>query len=46
MTVMTQHILQEHTDEDRHTMRQLGMVIGAFVVATAILAITVGILMG
>lgn len=43
---MTQHILPEHTVEDRATMRRLGMVIGAFIVATAIMAIAVGFTMG
>ena len=33
---MTQHILQEHTEEDVRTMRRLAAVIGSFVVATAI----------
>ena len=42
---MTQHIFQQDTDEDRRTLRRLGIVIGAFVVATAIMAITVGLVM-
>ena len=45
-TVMTQHILEEHTLEDSHTMRRLGIVIGGFVIATALMAITVGAIMG
>jgi len=43
---MTQHLLQEQTEEDRRTMRQLATVIGGFIVATAIMAVTVGIIMG
>ena len=43
---MTQHLLQEDYEEDRKTMRQLATVIGAFIVATAILAVTVGVIMG
>lgn len=43
---MTQHLLEEDTREDQRTLRRLGTVIGAFIVATAILAITVGLIMG
>ncbi len=43
---MTQHLLQRDTDEDRRTMRRLGTVIGLFILATAILAVSVGIAMG
>ena len=43
---MTQHILQEHTEEDLRTMRRLAAVIGSFVVATAILATVIGLTMG
>ncbi len=43
---MTQHILQEHTEEDVRTMRRLAAVIGGFVVATAILATVIGLTMG
>ena len=43
---MTQHILQEHTHEDQQTMRRLGAVIGGFVLATAIMAVVVGLIMG
>jgi hypothetical protein len=42
---MTQHLLQEHSDEDRQTMRRLATVIGAFVVATIVLALGVGLVM-
>jgi hypothetical protein len=44
--VMTQHQLAEHTEEDRRTMRRLATVIGGFLVATAIMAVTVGLIMG
>ncbi len=43
---MTQHLLQEHTDEDQRTMRRLATVIGAFIVATIVLALGVGVVMG
>ena len=43
---MTQHILEEDTREDARTMKRLGTVIGAFIVATAVLAISVGLIMG
>jgi hypothetical protein len=43
---MTQHLLPEHEIEDRTAMRRLFTVIGCFVVATAVLAVTVGLIMG
>ena len=43
---MTQHILEEDTLADKQAMRRLFGVIGAFVVATIILALAVGIAMG
>lgn len=43
---MTQHMLQEQTEEDRLIVRRLATVIGGFIVATAIMAITVGLIMG
>jgi hypothetical protein len=43
---MTQHLLREDELEDRTTLRRLASVIGAFIVATAVLAIAVGVLMG
>lgn len=43
---MTQHLLHEHELEDQRTMRRLASVIGAFIIATAVMAVTVGILMG
>ncbi len=43
---MTQHILEEDTLADRRAMRRLFTVIGGFIVATAIMAVTVGLIMG
>ncbi len=43
---MTQHYLEEDTLADRKAMRQLASVIGGFVVATAVLALVVGMTMG
>lgn len=43
---MTQHLSPEDTNADRTAMRRLAAVIGCFVVATAILALTVGLVMG
>jgi hypothetical protein len=43
---MTQHVLKQHEDEDRTTLRRLATVIGCFVLATAVLAVAVGIAMG
>jgi hypothetical protein len=43
---MTQHILQEDTHEDQQTMRRLATVIGGFIVATAVMAVVVGLVMG
>lgn len=43
---MTQHLLQEDTQEDQRTMRRLATVIGGFIVFTAVLALAVGLIMG
>ncbi len=43
---MTQHLLEQDTLEDQRTMRRLATVIGGFVLATAVLAVAVGIAMG
>jgi hypothetical protein len=43
---MTDHILQEHTEEDQLIMRRLATVVGGFVVATALLALIIGVVMG
>jgi len=42
---MTQHARQEDTDSDRIAMRNLSIVIGAFAVATIIMATVVGLVM-
>ncbi len=42
---MTQHVLPQDTLEDQKTMRRLFTVIGGFVAATALMAITIGIVM-
>ena len=43
---MTQHMLQEHTDEDRAIMRRLAFVVAGFLVATTIMAVPVAAIMG
>jgi hypothetical protein len=43
---MTQHALKEHEIEDRTAMRRLAAVIGCFAIATAVLAVAVGMIMG
>jgi hypothetical protein len=43
---MTQHFLEEHTREDQRAMRNLATVVGIFMAATAILAITIAVLAG
>jgi len=43
---VTQHQLQEHNEEDRRIMRHLAYVVGGFIIATAIMAVTVGMIMG
>lgn len=43
---MTQHLLPEDTAADQRALRQLATVIACFVVATALMAVTVGLLMG
>jgi hypothetical protein len=42
---MTQHLSPEDTAADRRAMRHLFTVIGCFAIATAIMAITVGLIM-
>jgi hypothetical protein len=42
---MTQHLLPEDAAADRTAMRRLATVIGCFIVATAIMALTVGLIM-
>jgi hypothetical protein len=43
---MTQHLSPEDTAADRRAMCQLATVIGIFFVATAIMALTVGLILG
>lgn len=43
---MTQHLTQQDTEADQRAMRQLGTVVACFVVATAIMALVVGLIMG
>lgn len=43
---MTQHILEQDTQEDTIIMRRLAKVIGGFFLATALLALSVGLVMG
>jgi len=43
---MTTHLLQEDTLEDRRTLRRLAMVVACFVLATAALAVTLGLVAG
>jgi hypothetical protein len=43
---MTQHLMQEQTDEDQRTMRRLATVVCGFIVFTIILALGVGFVMG
>lgn len=40
---MTQHTLEAQTLEDQRTMRRLAIVIGCFALATAAMAIVIGI---
>ncbi len=42
---MTQHLLQRDIEEDKRTLKRVAKVIGLFVVATAILAVSVGLIM-
>ncbi|MDX1736188.1 MAG: hypothetical protein R3228_17560 [Halioglobus sp.] len=43
---MTQHIQTQDTLEDQATLRRLGIVIGCFMAATAVLAVSIGIIAG
>lgn len=43
---MTQHLSPEDTAADKRAMRQLATVIGCFALATAVLAIVVGMTVG
>lgn len=43
---MTQHLRPEDTREDVRTLRRLAMVIAGFLLATAAMAVVIGIVMG
>ena len=43
---MTQHLLEQHTEEDHRIMRQLALVVGGFFVATIAMAVIIGVIMG
>jgi hypothetical protein len=43
---MTQHLSPADTLADKRAMRRLATVIGCFLVATAIMALAVGLIMG
>ena len=43
---MTQHLSPADTLADKQAMRQLAAIVGGFVVATAIMALAVGLVMG
>ncbi|MEQ8802935.1 hypothetical protein [Haliea sp.] len=42
----TQHSLQKNALEDQKTLRRLGTVVGLFILATAAMALVIGITMG
>lgn len=43
---MTQHLVHEQELEDKRTLRRLGLIVLGFLVATALLAVSVGAIMG
>ena len=43
---MTQHPSTADTLSDQRIMRQLAVVVGCFIVATAVMAVAVGLIMG
>jgi len=43
---MTQHLLQEQTDDDKQIMRRLFTVVGGFMLATIVMAVAVTAIMG
>ena len=43
---MTQHILEEDTEEDARIMKRLDKEIGGFFLSTVLLALSVGLIMG
>jgi len=44
--VMTDHILSEHSEEDKTIMRRLALVVGFFMLGTAAMALSVAALAG
>jgi hypothetical protein len=43
---MTQHLLQEQTEDDKQIMRRLFMVVGGFMLATVVMAVAITAIMG
>ncbi len=43
---MTDHILSEHSEEDKTIMRRLALVVGFFMLGTAVMALSVAALAG
>jgi type IV secretory pathway component VirB8 len=43
---MTQHFYEEHTREDQRAMRSLALVVGIFMAATAVMAVTIAVVLG
>lgn len=43
---MTRHLNPQDTRDDERILRRLGMVIAGFLVATAIMAVIIGLVMG
>jgi hypothetical protein len=43
---MTEHLLQEHTEEDQRIMQRLALVVGVFIALTAAMAVAIAITMG
>ena len=43
---MTQHLLPEQTEDDKQIMRRLFTVVGIFMLATIVMAVTVTAIMG
>lgn len=42
----TRHALQEDAVEDQRTLRRLGAVVGLFILATAAMALVIGVVLG
>jgi Na+/H+-dicarboxylate symporter len=43
---MTQHVMPQDTLEDQRTLRRLALVTSVFIVATATMAVVIGLVMG